>query len=97
MSYASIAASAERAGRGPVLSALELDDHQNRGLVALGAGQVPALAVDLAGVLVAAERNFPRPHDDTLAVHRFDEPATRQRHDPLRLRVLMPCADPADR
>src|ERR1700691_2331221 len=47
------------------------------------------------GVLIAAERHLARPHLHALAVHGFHEPTAGERHDPLRLRVLVPLAHPA--
>jgi len=57
---------------------------------------VTGLAVILDAALILAERNLTRPELLSDAVHRFDEPAPRERHNPLRRRVLVPCADLAD-
>ena len=59
--------------------------------------QVAAPAVRLAAVLIAAEGHLARAHLDARAIHRLDEPAAGQRNDPLRLGILVPVADPADR
>ena len=47
-------------------------------------------------VLVGAKGDFAGSHFDALSVHGFDEPAAGQGEDPLRLRILMPFADPTD-
>lgn len=56
-----------------------------------------SLAFPLPRVLIRTESNFSWPHLNALAVHRLDEPASRERYDPLRLRILVPIANPPDR
>src|SRR5690242_1782335 len=46
-------------------------------------------------ILIAAEGNLTWTHFHAGAVHRFDEPSARQRHDPLGRGVFVPVADPA--
>ncbi len=55
-----------------------------------------AFSVVFRTVLIAAERDFTSAHLNPRTIHRFNEPTARQRDDPLRFRVFMPCADPAD-
>src|SRR6185312_6830438 len=55
----------------------------------------PTIAFDAA--LVSAEREVSGPHLDACTVHGLDEPAPRERQDPLRPGILMPLADPAHR
>src|SRR5579875_850280 len=76
---------------------MELNSHQDRGLVADRAGAVTLAAVRFDAALVLSERERARPLLDAGSVHAFDEPAAREDDDPLRRGVLMPLADPADR
>ncbi len=77
--------------------AVQLHRHQAAGLVAHGAGAVALPAIDLGAALVAPERELARTLLDAGAVHRLDPPAAREHDDPLRGRVLVPLAHPADR
>ena len=62
------------------------------------AGPVTLIAIDRAGAESFLTPMDVRPDPSTRAPSlRFDEPAARQRHHPLRLRAFMPFADPADR
>src|SRR5262249_52824873 len=54
-------------------------------------------AAPFARVLVGAERDLAGSHFDALPIRGLDEPAAGQGEDPLRLRILMPFADPTDR
>ena len=58
---------------------------------------MPALTVNLAGVLILTKRNLAWTHFDANTVHRLDEPAAGQRNDPLRPRIFVPVSDPANR
>ena len=75
---------------------MELHCHQHRRHVADCAGPVAALAVLKSAALILAERELAWPLLDAGAVHGFDPPAAGQHDDPLRSRVLVPIADPAD-
>src|ERR1700677_830906 len=58
---------------------------------------MPLLAVCLGAALIFAEGEFARSLLDAGAVHALDEPSTGQHYNPLRHRVLVPFAHPADR
>src|SRR5579871_4741809 len=45
--------------------------------------------------LVLTQRGAARTHLDPVSVHRLDEPAPRQRDDPLRRRILVPLSGPS--
>jgi len=74
-----------------------LDQQEHRRLITDHAGEVTFPAADFPRVLVGAKRDLAGSHFDALAVHGLDEPTAGQREDPLRLRILMPFADPTDR
>src|SRR5512132_1134562 len=77
---------------------VELDDHQNGRHVADGARAVPQPSGTVGlRVLVAAEGDLAGSHLNAHPVGGLDKPAARQGHNPLRLRVAVPIADPADR
>ena len=64
---------------------IQLDEHKRDGRVA----QRPRQVADMTGgiqlrALVLAQGGVARPHLDPMSVHRLDEPAPRQRDDPLR-------------
>src|SRR5947208_1076573 len=89
--------SPEAAGRSQLRGEQRLHDHLHGRLVSHGAGEMALAAARVgARALVLAEREVAGPHLDALPVHGLDEPATAERNDPLRLRVFMPGADPAD-
>ena len=67
---------------------IELYQHQDRRFRSDRAGKVPALTVNLAGVLILAKRNLAWTHFDANTIHRLDEPTTGQRNDPLRSRIF---------
>ena len=48
-----------------------------------------------ASFLVLAQAGVARSHLDPMSVDRLDEPAPRQRNDPLRCRIFMPLSDPS--
>ena len=75
---------------------IQLDEHQRDGRVA----QRPRQVADMTGgirlrALVLAQGGVARSHLDPMPVHRLDEPAPRQRDDPLRCRIFMPLSDPS--
>jgi hypothetical protein len=75
---------------------LELDDHQHGRCAADRSGAMTQFAAGFPAILVAAKGQLARSHLDARAIHRLDEPTSGKRDDPLRLRVLVPGADPAD-
>ena len=75
---------------------MKLNGHQAAGLVADRARPVAFLAFRFDAALILAEREVARPLLDARAVHAFDPPTARQHDNPLRRRVLMPVAHPAD-
>ena len=76
---------------------LELDHEHHTGQIADLARPVTLVAIDRTGADVLSPMDVARTHFDARAIFRFNEPAARQRHHPLRLRAFMPFADPADR
>lgn len=48
-------------------------------------------------ILILSEANLTWAHFDAMAIHRLDEPAARERNDPLRLGVFVPGAFPTHR
>jgi hypothetical protein len=76
---------------------LELDQQEHGGLVTDHTGEMALPAARFLRVLVGSERDLTGTHFDLLPVHGFDEPAAGQRNNPLRLRIFMPFAGPADR
>ena len=71
---------------------IQLNEHQRDGFVAQRPRQVACMTGGVRlRALVLAERGVARPHLDPVSVHRLDEPAPRQRDDPLRRRIFMPC------
>src|SRR3979490_869416 len=76
---------------------LVLKQKQHAGFSTELPGAMAPATVNGAGVDILSPMNIARAHLDTRTVLRLDEPATRQRRHPLRLRALVPLADPAHR
>src|SRR5258708_24250898 len=87
----------EQARRRPRRRVLELDQQEHRGLITDHAGEMAFPPAYFPRVLVGSKRDLAGSHFDALAVHGLDKPASGQREDPLRLRILMPFAGPSDR
>ena len=75
---------------------MELDGHQAAWFVANRAGPVALSAIGYGAALILTERKLARALLDARAVHAFYPPTAGQHDDPLRRRVFMPVANPAD-
>jgi hypothetical protein len=69
---------------------VQLHEHQREGRITQYPRQMADMTIGVRLRTLVVARSL-----DPLSVHRLDEPAPRQRDDPLRRRILMPLSDPS--